>query len=507
MNSDLDDALEAMRGAEDGYDTAKAYSDGPVEEVFTSRRVRRLLHNQGISFETLMGDVVIDAVADKLTIEAITSDTEARTQLIADVDEANNMALVRPAVMRRALQLGDSYLSAWPVLDAAGGPVPGKVLVSVHSPKAMRVLYDEDEPGTPRVAIQKWTVKTPLGAKRTRVDLLYDNRIEHFISKGARSSRAGDFVPYEAEDRDAVEDNPYGFPVFHFHGTGLPGEYGTPEHKCFYGTQNKLLKLEISHMAGVDFNTLPQRLGLRDAGRPGPSPVDDLDEDEFLASPDGQRTSSTTGDRKSKLSSEPGSFWDLEGYRDVKQLEPTTAAVFLDPRAAYLREGSVVSKTPLHLFDRTGQIPSGESLKTANEPLDNKSGRRKTAFDPTWRAFYAFVLKILGHDDAPVTLAWAPIESTDETTKLAQAKQKQEIGVPVDQSLTELGYKPDDVKRWMDDGDGGLPQRIALLAQLGDAVGDFASAVAAGLMDQATVQQVVAKLIGDVTGPDDDGSG
>ncbi len=504
--SDLDEALEAMRCADDSYDTAKAYSDGPVEEVFTSRRVRRLLRNQGASFETLMGDVVIDAVADKLTVEAITSDTETRTKLIAEVDEANNMAQVRPAVMRRALQLGDSYLSAWPVLDVAGAPVPGRVLISVHSPKSMRVLYDEDEPGTPRVAIQKWAVKTPAG-KRTRVDLLYLDRIEHYISRGARSSKAGDFQPYEADGRDAVEENPYGFPVFHFHGTGLPGEYGTPEHKCFYGTQNKLLKLEISHMAGVDFNTLPQRLGLRDAGTPGPSPVDDLDEDEFLAGPDGQRTGSTTGDRKSKLSSEPGSFWDLEGYRDVKQLDPTTPAVFLEPRAAYLREGSVVSKTPLHLFDRTGQIPSGESLKTANEPLDKKSGRRKTAFDPTWRSFYRFVLKILGQDDAPVTLAWSPIESTDETTKLNQAKQKQDVGVPVGQSLMELGYKPDDVKRWLDDGDGGLPQRIALVAQLGGAVGDFASAVAAGLMDQATVQQVITKLIGDVTGPDDENTG
>ncbi|WP_410644511.1 hypothetical protein [Amycolatopsis sp. lyj-346] len=505
--SDLDDALKAIDDAAPGYDKAKAYSDGPVEEVFTSRRVRRLLRDQGVEFETLHGDVVIDAVADKLTVEAITSDTEARTKLIAEVDEANNMAQVRPAVMRRALQLGDSYLSAWPVLDAAGNPVKGKVLISVHSPKAMRVLYDEDEPGTPRVAIQKWVVKTPVGAKRTRVDLLYDDRIEHYISRGARSSKAGDFQPYEAEGRDAVEENPYGFPVFHFHGTGLPGEYGTPEHKCFYGTQNKLLKLEIGDMAGVDFNTLPQRLGLRDAGKPGPSPVDDLDEDEFLASPDGQRTSSTTGDRKSKLSSEPGSFWDLEGYRDVKQLDPGSPAVFLDRREAYLREGSVVSKTPLHLFDRTGQIPSGESLKTANEPLDNKARRRRTAFDPTWRGFYGFMLKILGQEDAPVTLTWAPIESTDKTTKLNQAKQEQEVGVPVGQSLMGLGYKPDDVKRWLDDGDGGLPQRIAMVAQLGAAVGDFASAVAAGLMDQATVQQVIAKLVGDVTGPDDDGTG
>ncbi|MGW4129487.1 hypothetical protein [Amycolatopsis japonica] len=503
MNSDLGDALDAMNCADSGYLKAKAYSDGPVEEVFTSRRIRRLLQDSGVTFQTLLGDVVIDAVANKLRIEAITSDTDAHTQLIADVDEANNMAQVRPAVMRRALQLGDSYLSAWPVLDEGGKPVKGEVLVSVYGPREMRVLYDEDKPGTPRLAIQRWTVKSPLGVKRVRVDLIYDDRIEHFIARGQRSSKPGDFEPYSVDGRDAVEQNPYGFPVFHFHGTGLPGEYGTPEHKSFYGTQNKLLKLEIGHMAGVDFFTLPQRVALRDAGRVGPSSIDDLDEDDFELPTTGQHSEPAKGDRKSKLSSEPGSMWDLEGYKNVLQLDPGDPKVFLDPRTAYLREGSVASSTPLHLFDRTGQIPSGESLKTANEPLDSKSGIRRTSFDGTFRGFYRFVLKLLGVD-APVSIAWAPIESTDETTKLGHARQKQELGVPIGQSLTEVGYKLDDVNTWLDDGDGGLPQRVELLATLGQAVSAFSTAVAAGMLDQSVVQQVITKVMGDI---DDQSSG
>jgi hypothetical protein len=499
MNSDLGYALEAMNCADPGYCKAKAYSEGPVEEVFTSRRVRRLLRDTGVSFQTLLGDVVIDAVANKLRIEAITSDTDARTKLIADVDEAANMAQVRPAVMRRALQLGDAYLSAWPVLGDDGKPVDGKVRVSVYGPREMRVLYDDDEPEKPRLAIQRWTTKTPLGEKRVRVDLIYVDKIQHFITQGERSSKAGDFVPFAAEGRDAEEPNPYGqLPVFHFHGTGLPGEYGTPEHACFYGTQNKLLKLEISHMAGVDFSTLPQRIALRDAGRAGVSSVADIDEDDFAASPSGTRTDKPNGDLKAKLSSEPGSVWDLEGYKDVKQLDPSDPKVFLDPRTAYLREGSVASSTPLHLFDRTGQIPSGESLKTANDPLDAKAGSRRTSFDGTFRGFYRFILKLLGQDDAPVTLAWAPIESTDESTKLEHAKQKQELGVPVDQSLTEVGYKQADVTRWIDEGDGGLPARVQLLQGLGQAVRDLSTAVASGVLDKDTVDAVIAKLIGDV---------
>jgi len=495
--SDLQDGLNEMAKAEPGYGKAVAYSDGPVTEVFASRRIRRLLRDKGISFQTVLGDVVIDAVADKLRIESITADSDARTKMLADVDEDNKMALLRPAVMRRALQLGDSYLMPWPVMDEDGEPVPGKVRISVHDARNMRVIYDDEEPEQPKFAIQKWQIDTTEG-KRVRIDLLYKDKLRHFISKTAKGERAADFMPYEADGREAEEDNPYGqLPVFHFHGTGLPGEYGKPEHRSFYGTQDKLIKLTSSDMAGVDFAFLPQRVALREAGAKASSPAE-LDEDEFLSSPDGQRTKTRDGQQVSTLSSEPGSIWDLIGYKDVKQLDPADPDVILKRRAEYLREGAVASKTPLHLFDRTGQIPSGVALTTANEPLDNKSTSRRTFFDSTWRAFYAFVLKILGEPGAVVTIAWAPIESTDETTKLAQAKQKQEIGVEFVQTLTELGYKAEDVKRWLEDGDGGLPQKVALLAQLGQAVSAFSTAVSSGVMDGSVVQQVIGKVMGDI---------
>jgi hypothetical protein len=500
MANDLGDALEAICAAESGYGKAVAYSDGPVTEVFASRRIRRLLRDKGVSFQTLLGNVVIDAVANKLKITSISSDTDERTAMIAAVDEANNMALVRPQVMRRALQLGDSYLWAWPELDEQGNPVPGKVRISWHDARNMRVLYDEDKPGVPRLAIQRWMVSTDEG-KRVRVDLIFDDRIEHYISQGSKASKPADFKPYTEDGMEATEDNPYGeLPVFHFHGSGLPGEYGTPEHKSFYATQDKLIKLTSVHMAGIDFHGIPQRVALEDGTGNASADASTLDENEFAVSPDAQRTDTVHGgDLTSKLSSEPGSVWFLKNVKQFQQLDPAPPGVFLDPRAAYLREGAVASSTPLHNFDRTGQIPSGESLKTVNEPLDAKSESRRTSFDGTWRAFYRFVLKLLGQADAPVSIAWAPIESTDESTKLGHAKQKQELGVPVDQSLTEVGYKGTDVERWMEDGEGGLPARVELLQGLGAAVRDLSTAVAAGILDKATVDAVITKLIGDVS--------
>jgi hypothetical protein len=496
MSTDLGQALDAMRVADPGYRKAVAYSEGPVSEVFASRRLRRLLRDKGVNFQALLGDVIIDAVANKLKVTAITSDTDARTAKIAAVDEANEMALVRPAVMRRALQQGDSYLSAWPVLDDNGDVVPGKIRVDVHDARIARLIYDAENPTEPKLGIQKWAF-----GKRVRVDLLYPDRLEHFITRVDNGSAAApdDFEPYSSDGRDAVEANPYGqIPMFHFHGTGLPGEYGCPEHKSFYGTQDTLLKLKIGHMSSVDYHALPQRVALRDAGTLTSTP-DELDEDEFMTSQNGERTQTKVGDAKSTLSSEPGSVWDLAGYKDVKQLDPGDPAAFLDPAAYYLKEGSTASSTPLHLFDRTGQIPSGEALKTANEPLDTKSAYRKMSFDSTMRRFYVFVLMLLGEAEAPVSIAWAPIESTDETTKLAQAAQKLDVGIPAEVALTELGYGAELVQAWLaDGGDGGLPARMALVVQFADAMGALAPAVAAGVVTQEQVQVVVDQLIGDL---------
>lgn len=494
MTTDLGEALDAMAGAAPGYQKAVAYSEGPVHEVFASRRMRRLLWDKRVNFQALLGDVIIDAVANKLKITAITGDTDARTRLIAKVDEDNAMALVRPAVMRRALQQGDSYLSAWPVLDDSGDPVLGKVCISVHDARTARIIYDTEKPTEPKLGIQRWKF-----GKRVRVDLLYPDRIEHYLSRvdGGSATRPTDFAPYAADGRDAVEANPYGeIPMKHFHGTGLPGEYGEPEHKSFYGTQDTLLKLKIGHMSSVDYHALPQRYALREAGS-NTAEAADLDPDDFAATPSAQSPRNRI-DKPSTLSSEPGSIWDLMGIKSVGEFPPADPKAFLEPREAYLREGALVSSTPLYMFDRTGQIPSGESLKTANAPLDDKAGARKTSFDGTWRGFYSFVLKLLGEDNAPVTLAWAPIESTDETTKLAQAEQKQNIGVPVGQTLVEAGYKDADVQQWLQDGDGALPQRVELLAQLGQAMASMATAVAAGVVDEQTVNQVITKVMGDL---------
>jgi hypothetical protein len=494
--SDLGDALCAMQDAKPGYVKAQAYAHGPINEVFASRKLKRLLQNNGVTFQTVLGGVVIGAVADKLKVLSVTTDNDDATEALAKVDKANLMSLVRPQVIRKTLELGDAYLVAWPKLDENGEVVPGEVTISYNDPRTVRVLYDPDNPMVKRLMIKRWAVDG-----HVRVDLVYDDRIEHYITKqkNGRSFDERDFEPYVPEGAAGSEEpNPHGIPAFHFT-TAIPGEYGEPEHKLFFGTQDKLNKLTVSHMGGVDYYSIPQRYATLEPGV-DTSEAAAMDEDEFIVSADGKGTRHVDGEGNAQLSGSPGSLWLQKGIKSYGQFDTAPPANFLEPEVHYLNEGAVATATPPYLFNPSADFPSGKALKTANAPLDAKAGQRQESIDCTFVEFYTYVLKLLGFDGVTVSLSWAPVETTDEDEKLDNAAKKQGLGVPVAQTLHELDYEDTEVEKWMADGEGLLPQKVLLLQGLADVVQKLTPAMSTGAIDPALVNGILTALFKDVTG-------
>lgn len=493
--SDLADALDAMQESAPGYNKAQAYAHGPINEVFASRRLKRLLKNHQVTFQTVLGDVVIAARANKLKITSITTDNDDATKLLEDVEKDNKLDMVRPHVMRMACELGDAYLMAWPQLDAEGNET-GKFTVSYNDPRTVRILYDPENPMVKRLLIKKWATTD----KRVRVDLIFETKIQHWISKtpGGRASSDKDFVHYDA-DGDWEVDNPYGIPAFHFT-TTLPGSYGVPVHKPFYGTQDKLNKLTVSHMGGVDYYSIPQRWATLEPGT-STSEAAAMDEDEFSVDPTGQKTTTADGDGTSTLSSEAGSLWLTKGIKSYGEFSTADPDSFLKPDAYYLNEGATATSTPLYMFNAgKGDFPSGKALETANAPLDAATEALQMSFDSTFDEFHAFLLKLAGFEDVSVAMSWASVKTVDEEERLSNARRKQEIGVPAAQTLKEVGYDGEDVETWMEDGDGMLPQRIAQLGQVAEALNKLAAPVAAGIVDASVVQELISSLLKDVNG-------
>ena len=506
--SDLADALKSLSEACPAYNKARAYAHGPINEVFASPRLKRILKNKQVSFQDVLGDVVIGAVADKLEITAITTDNEQATEALEAQDLRNKMALLRPHVMRKALEYGDSYLLVWPAREA-DGTAGDAVDISYHDPRTMRVLYDPENTMKPRLAIQKWATEDKL----VRVNLYYPPadedaggedgraRIERFVSKqrGGRASAENDFEPFRGEGEEPEEYHDFGFPVFHFT-TTMPGEYGVPEHKPFYPTQDKINKLTVAHMAGVDYYSIPQRWALLEPDF-NSSEASQLNEDEFSISPDGERTEFKDGQGKSNFSAEPGVVWYQRGVKGFGQFDTADPKAFLDPQQFYLNRGVYATSTPIHLFPGGGDFPSGKSLRTANAPLDKKTGARLLSFDSTWDGVYGHVLSLLGFTDVVLTIRWAPIQTIDEDEKVELAQQKQQAGVPAEQTLKEdLGYDGDTVDQWMADGEALVPQRVELLNQVASAVSSLVPAETAGVLSAGSVQALFDMIVAEIRG-------
>lgn len=486
---DLTTALKELRDTAPEYVKAEQYADGPVEEVFVSQKIRWVMRNSGVTFQELLGDVVIDAVANRLKIMAVLSDDERVADAITMLDKTAKLKLLRPEVNRKTLTFGDYYLWAWLRPD-------GSLQVVPVDPRNARLFYEPDDPTVPRLAVRRW--QTP--DKHVRVDLAYPDRLESYVSAKAdpNAKAAQDFLPYVVEGNQ-THSVPHSFgrpPLFHF-STGLPGDYGTAEHAPFMATQDILLKLTLGHMSAVDYTSIPQRYALLNEGRDS-SDVEDQDDTRWWDTHDAIDPELRTHTREDKAAfkAQPGGLWISAAVKEFGQFDPADPAGFLSPAEFHLKIGAAASSTPLHLFDMTGDAPSGESLKVAMEPLIAKTSARRDVLDDAWVTFYVCVLAVLGFPNAQIDIRWAPVEPTSESETWSVARAKQDAGVPVDVTLHEGGYDEATVDAWQQEAAAGLPQRLAQLVQVGEFLASAATAVAGGAVTQDQVSAILTSIVG-----------
>lgn len=482
--TDLDAALQAMRKAEPKYRKAEQYSDGPIEHVFVPPKMRRIMAETGVDFQELLGDTVIDAVADGLDITAILGGDDATNAVIATLDTANAMTLVRPQVNRLTLKYGDYLLKAWVRDD-------GSLQVVMVDPRQARLFYDPEDPMTPTDGVHRWITADG----HVRVDMLYSDRVESFISAKAdrNAKRAADFVPYTVGGNESnVIEHEFGRPpLFHF-STDLPGEYGCPEHATFYATQDLLIKNTLALVTALDFAATPQRWAILENGVDTTEAEDQDDEFARFENEGGAQPRRTSHESVSSLKANAGSVWFQRGIKAFGQFAATDPSVFIEPAEFHLKMGATASRTPLHYFETSGEQPSGESRKVAMEPLISKRRARRDTLDHGWVTFYTSVLRVLGLPNATVELRWAPVEPIDEAEVWANAKAKQDAGVPVDVTLIEAGYDKETVEGWAGDTVGNLDD----LVKIGEFLASSATAVAAGAATAEQISAILAKVTG-----------
>ena len=472
------------------FKKAEQYAEGTRPEAFASARMRRAMAANDVSFKINLARVPVKVFASRLEVASITvPGNEPATAAIEALWERNELDVELPNAIRKACSFGDAYLAVWP------GDEPGTADIWVRTPLTTVVLYAEDNPRRKVCAVFRMR-----HGKAVRVNLLYADRTEKWITlAGKDGGEEGDWVPYQGEDEDGGQEawplpHPDGVdevPVYHLR-TDRP--HGRPVHLDAWGAQDLVTKLITSHAASVDYQSGPQRYALAEAAV-------DSDDDagiDFGADDAQAEAADSNAEKISKLKAGPDQLWYMEGVKTVGQFDPPDPALFTDPISLYVRLMAVTTDVPLHHFDPSGDQPSGESRRVANEGLNKAVGALKVAFASPLKRAMAQALKIMGLGDVSVDVRWVPNETPDGLEAWQTVGEKIDAGVPTRQALLEAGYTTEQVDEWLTESeDEDLMRRILALKELGAATQSLGTAVGFGVVSVDQVQRAVAALLGE----------
>jgi hypothetical protein len=412
----LKEQVAAVLARRNEYQEAEAYYEGDVPETFATARLRRAFRTTGDRSRLNFCRSVVDAVGDRLEIAKIAGGTEKANAVINKVWTNNELDLEAQEIHRRALTYGDCYVAVWPDEE-------GDLQISYNSPKNMTLVYDPENPRKKLYAVKVWLEpRADNDAPRTRMNVYTSDGIHKYVTDS-------DLITEGSQWRSAGEsvENPFGeVPVFHFR-THRP--YGRPEHKDGFDAQNAINKLFVTNMFTIDYQGAPQRYALSAIGD---SEITDFNEGD------------TDRENINALRNGPGELWYLKGVTSVGEFKPADASAFWDPIKNTVRAMAALTGTPLHYFEKSGNAPSGNALRTAEGPLLKKVKDRSQSFGQTWREIMRFVLKAEGVN-GDVQVFWKEVESLDELERWDVALKKINSGLSHKQALREGGYSEDQI--------------------------------------------------------------
>jgi hypothetical protein len=469
MNENIEQAIYELRTNSPRYQKTESYYRGEHQLAFASEKFRNTFGSLFREFAMNLCPAVCDSVRDKLIVTGFTVDEDGvdrepprppengghlapRVRRGAEevaaaarrIWQANRMAVRASELHKEVLKNGDAFAFVWPGPD-------GRPTIYPNRASSCTVVYDEESPGKILWAAKFWLTSD----KRARLNLLYPDRIEKYISAREVSGSfpdAKEFVPLidtgtrrqrdTGEMRQGLEQiaaspshplsssssvvrNPYGVvPVFHFANNADIGSFGQSELEAALPIQDGMNKSVLDMLVSMEFAAYRQRWA---AGI----------EIEYDA--DGKPVAPfTAGVEHLWISQNPEArFGDFEN----SNLEQ-----FLKVKDSFRIDIASVTGTPLHyLMPFTPGFHSGEAFRKAETRFISKVRSRQESFGQVWAALMSFALRIAGFPEGVrLQTNWEDPSQLSETEILENIRLKKALGLPTTNALREAGYGSDD---------------------------------------------------------------
>ena len=406
------------------YEVARQYYGGDHDTAITDR-LKKFLPPR-LQFRDNFMNVVVDSLAERLSVLGFEIEDETISEWVSELWGRNRMAYIQNVVHTETVMLGDSYLLCdWD--DKNQRPR------WTHQMAEMIVPHYNENTREIDWASKKWIQRPRIGDEpETRLNLYYPDRVEKFVARGGVWARYSELeepwpVPWVNNSGE-----PIGVPLIHFRNRPMGGDFGQSEIINVIPMQDLLNKSLIDLTMILDTLAFPQRYTLN------------------------------VNHGSSRLDILPGSVTEFHSEYDggsVGQWNAATVDGPLKSIEALVQHIAGTTRTPQHLFQIVGGMPSGEALKTAESGLVNKAKQRQVNFGNSWedalmmamRVQAAFGTALADIEEGSIQTTWDDPETRNELAHMDSLKAKMELGITKHQIWREMGYTQEQIDQMDED--------------------------------------------------------